>query len=92
MNHPSNPHNPTPFHVRDDGWMGACLVPDVQRATQKADSEVIAPAAPAIVVTNSQTLRLRYALWVHDGIMDQKQIQQQYDAFAALPLPDMAVK
>ncbi len=25
MNHPANPENPTPFHVRDDGWMGACL-------------------------------------------------------------------
>jgi hypothetical protein len=25
MNHPSNPAHPTPFHVRDDGWMGACL-------------------------------------------------------------------
>jgi hypothetical protein len=25
MNHPINPQHPTPFHVRDDGWMGACL-------------------------------------------------------------------
>lgn len=25
MNHPMNPHNPTAFHVRDDGWMGCCL-------------------------------------------------------------------
>ena len=25
MNHPVNPEHPTPFHVRDDGWMGACL-------------------------------------------------------------------
>ncbi len=25
MNHPTNPQSPTPFHVRDDGWMGACL-------------------------------------------------------------------
>lgn len=25
MNHPRNPQSPTPFHVRDDGWMGACL-------------------------------------------------------------------
>ena len=28
MNHPANPQNPTAFHVRDDGWMGACLSPD----------------------------------------------------------------
>lgn len=24
MDHPGNPGHPTPFHVRDDGWMGAC--------------------------------------------------------------------
>ncbi|MDM8007578.1 MAG: PmoA family protein [Phycisphaerae bacterium] len=25
MNHPANPNHPVPFHVRDDGWMGASL-------------------------------------------------------------------
>ncbi|NQU20517.1 MAG: PmoA family protein [Candidatus Nealsonbacteria bacterium] len=25
MDHPANPGHPTPFHVRGDGWMGACL-------------------------------------------------------------------
>jgi hypothetical protein len=25
MDHPMNPHHPVPFHVRDDGWMGASL-------------------------------------------------------------------
>lgn len=25
MDHPSNPGHPAPFHVRNDGWMGACL-------------------------------------------------------------------
>ncbi|MEX2215903.1 MAG: PmoA family protein [Phycisphaeraceae bacterium] len=25
MDHPSNVNHPTPFHVRADGWMGACL-------------------------------------------------------------------
>jgi len=25
FDHPSNPNHPTPFHVRDDGWMGAAL-------------------------------------------------------------------
>jgi hypothetical protein len=25
LNHPQNPHNPTDFHVRKDGWMCACL-------------------------------------------------------------------
>lgn len=25
MDHPANPNHPVPFHVRDDGWMGASL-------------------------------------------------------------------
>ncbi len=25
MNHSINPNHPCPFHVRDDGWMGACV-------------------------------------------------------------------
>ncbi len=25
MDHPQNPGHPAPFHVRNDGWMGACL-------------------------------------------------------------------
>jgi hypothetical protein len=25
LDHPKNPSHPTPFHVRDDGWMGAAL-------------------------------------------------------------------
>ncbi len=25
MDHPENPNHPAPFHVRNDGWMGACL-------------------------------------------------------------------
>jgi hypothetical protein len=25
LDHPSNPDHPTPFHVREDGWMGASL-------------------------------------------------------------------
>ncbi len=25
MDHPMNPHHPVPFHVRNDGWMGASL-------------------------------------------------------------------
>jgi hypothetical protein len=28
MDHPANPDHPTPFHVRNDGWMGACLTLD----------------------------------------------------------------
>jgi hypothetical protein len=25
FDHPQNPNHPVPFHVRNDGWMGACL-------------------------------------------------------------------
>jgi hypothetical protein len=25
LDHPGNPHHPVPFHVRNDGWMGAAL-------------------------------------------------------------------
>lgn len=32
FNHPKNPSHPTPYHVRDDGWMGACL--NLDRAIQ----------------------------------------------------------
>jgi hypothetical protein len=28
FDHPTNPNHPAPFHVRDDGWMGACLTLD----------------------------------------------------------------
>lgn len=28
MDHPENTGHPTPFHVRNDGWMGACLTID----------------------------------------------------------------
>ncbi len=28
MDHPANPNHPSPFHVRGDGWMGACLTLD----------------------------------------------------------------
>ena len=28
LDHPGNPGHPTPFHVRDDGWMGPCLTLD----------------------------------------------------------------
>jgi hypothetical protein len=80
MNHPKNPHHPTAFHVRDDGWMGAALVPD------KLDSQ---PAMPTITVTDTQPLCLRYALWVHDGLPDAQRITQRYEQFISLPIADL---
>ena len=75
MNHPGNPSNPTAFHVRGDGWMGACLTPE-----------------KPIVVTDTQKLRVRYGLWVHDGIATQAQSEAHWKVFADLPLADLEPK
>ena len=75
MNHPMNPHNPTAFHVRNDGWMGCCLSLDTP-----------------VEVTESQKLRVRYALWVHDGIPKQEEIEHQWKAFVSLPVIDLTAK
>lgn len=75
MNHPMNPHNPTAFHVRDDGWMGCCLSLDTP-----------------VVVTNSAPLRLRYGLWVHDGVPTQSQSQAHWQKFCDLPITELNPK
>ena len=75
MNHPMNPHNPTAFHVRNDGWMGCCLSLDTP-----------------VEVTESQRLRVRYALWVHDEIPKQEEIEHQWQAFVSLPVTDLTAK
>ena len=75
MNHPMNPHNPTAFHVRNDGWMGCCFSLDTP-----------------VEVTESQKLRVRYALWVHDGIPKQEEIEHQWQAFVSLPVTDLTAK
>lgn len=72
MNHPMNPHNPTAFHVRNDGWMGCCLSLD-----------------SPIEVTEAQKLRVRYGLWVHEGVATQAECEEQWRAFAALPVADL---
>jgi hypothetical protein len=70
MNHPSNPRNPTAFHVRDDGWMGCCLSLD-----------------ESVEITENRPLRLRYALWVHDGVASLEACQTHWSLFTSLPLP-----
>ena len=37
MDHPDNPNHPTVFHVRNDGWMGACLTFDGDRALKQGE-------------------------------------------------------
>ncbi|HAL71985.1 MAG TPA: hypothetical protein DCP71_09470 [Verrucomicrobiales bacterium] len=75
MNHPMNPHNPTAYHVRDDGWMGACLSLDTP-----------------VEITEAKMLRVRYGLWVHDGLPAQEEIEIQWKAFSALPVADLGDK
>lgn len=72
MNHPMNPHNPTAFHVRDDGWMGCCLSLD-----------------KPVPVTEEKKLRLRYGLWVHDGVPTQAQSEERWKAFTEMPVAEL---
>lgn len=72
MNHPMNPHNPTAFHVRNDGWMGCCLSLD-----------------EPVEVTAEKKLRVRYALWVHDGVATLEQSEAHWQQFTALPVVDL---
>lgn len=69
MNHPTNPQNPTAFHVRDDGWMGACLSLDTP-----------------VVVKDGDKLRVRYGLWVHDGVATQDACEETWKRFAEMAL------
>lgn len=39
MDHPANPNHPSPFHVRNNGWMGICLTLDAP-VTITADKPV----------------------------------------------------
>ena len=75
MNHPMNPHNPTAFHVRNDGWMGCCLSLDTP-----------------VEVTEEKKLRVRYALWVHDGVATQAESETQWQKFIEMPVVDLALK
>jgi hypothetical protein len=73
MDHPANLTHPTPFHVRDDGWMGVSL-------THLHGPITLAPGKP---------LRLRYALWVHPGVPGGKQIEPHWQDFARMPAADL---
>jgi len=75
FNHPSNPQNPTPYHVRDDGWMLPCL-------------NLESP----IEVSEQKKLRLRYAIWVHDGLASAEEIESAWKTFNGLPVVDLAPK
>ncbi len=72
MNHPMNPHNPTAFHVRDDGWMGCCLSLDTP-----------------VELTEVGNLRLRYGLWVHDGVPTQQLSEKHWKHFTELPVANL---
>ncbi len=72
LDHPANPDHPTPFHVRDDGWMGVSLT--LNRP---------------LTIRPNKPLRLRYALWIHDGVPKIDEVEQHWKAFAKDPLPRM---
>ena len=72
FNHPSNPQNPTPYHVRDDGWMLPCL-----------------NLESSIEVSEQKKLRLRYAIWVHDGLADAREIESAWKTFVDLPVVNL---
>jgi hypothetical protein len=76
MDHPANPNHPVPFHVRNDGWMGAAL-------TFAAGPLTIEPGKP---------LRLRYALYVHAGEGTPEKINVQWEAFAKREWREFGVK
>lgn len=65
FDHPGNPNHPVPFHVRNDGWMGASLT--------FPGPLTIVPGTP---------LRLRYALYVHAGMLPPARIEEQWQRFA----------
>jgi hypothetical protein len=81
MNHPGNPANPTPFHVRNDGWMGCCLHPE---SPEVPKGETRAANPPPLIVSKEKPLKLRYALWCHDGMSTQQQSEEHYQRFAGL--------
>ena len=68
FDHPSNHNHPAPFHVRDDGWMGAAL-----------------SFGNPLSLIPGQTLKLRYALYVHSGTANPENIERQWKAFATAP-------
>ncbi len=72
MDHPANPNHPAPFHLRNDGWMGACLTLD-----------------KPLVVEPGKPLRLRYGLWMHQGVPQAAHIQQRWQDFVEQPLPPL---
>ena len=45
-----------------------------------------------ITVADGDTLRLRYGLWVHDGIPDAAAVEQRFETFAVLAAPEPATR
>jgi len=44
------------------------------------------------VIEPGQPLRLRYALWVHNGVPGGQTVDQQWQTFVGQPLPELKVK
>lgn len=46
----------------------------------------------SIEVTDTAPLRLRYGLWVHDGMASREQSESHWKSFSAMPLADLDAK
>ena len=68
FDHPDNPHYPSHWHVRSDGWMSPChfLHHDHQ-------------------IGLGETLQLNYRLLVHNGDVNDADIQKKYDQYVRPP-------
>ena len=64
FDHPDNPTFPTPFHVRDVGFMMPSLTLN-----------------ESIEITTDKPLKLRYGLWVHDGLGETEAIEAAWKRF-----------
>jgi len=68
FDHPDNPHYPSHWHVRSDGWMSPChfLHHDHQ-------------------IGLDETLQLNYRLLVHNGDVNDADVQKKYDQYVRPP-------
>ena len=68
FDHPDNPHYPSHWHVRSDGWMSPCHF--LHNHHQ---------------IGSDETLQLNYRLLVHNGDVNDADVQKKYDQYVRPP-------
>ena len=68
FDHPDNPHHPSHWHVRSDGWMSPCHFLHHHH-----------------YICSDEMLQLNYRLLVHNGDVDDANVQARYDQYARPP-------